>query len=294
MRKVLVTGSAGFLASHTVEQLHDQGFHVIGIERHLGKKNGDPWEADEVYLGDMRDRNFVDKVISMANYGVINLAGILGSQETVKFPFPSVETNIFGALHCLESCTTWNVPMVQIAVGNHWEQNSYSISKTTAERFALMYAKEKSTKVNVLRALNAIGERQKAYPVRKIMASFVTRALSGRDIEIYGDGTQQMDLVAADDVAKILIDILVNQHERGQVFQAGTGVGPSVNEIAGKVIQACDSRSKIVHLNMRPGETPHSKVVADNPYPWDYRSLDDKLPEIVEWFRDNPELWSTP
>lgn len=290
MKKILVTGSAGFLASHTIEQSHKQGLYVIGVERHLGKKIGSSWEADEVYLGDMRDRNFVDKVVSMAD-GVINLAGILGSQETVKFPFPSVETNIFGALHCLESVTTWSIPMVQIAVGNHWENNSYSISKTTAERFAQMYAKEKGTRVNVLRALNAIGERQKSYPVRKIMASFVTRALSGRDIEIYGDGEQQMDLVAADDVAKILIDVLINQHEYGQVFQAGTGVGPTVNEIANKVISACDSKSKVVHIPMRAGESVHAKVVADNPYPWPYRSLDDKLPEIVAWFKEHPEVW---
>lgn len=280
--KILVTGSRGFIAGHLIEHLHGKGYKVVGLDRQVGKLEGNPWEPDELFIGDVRDRNLVDQAVSMVD-GVINLAGILGSQETVKNPYPSVETNIFGALNCLEACTTWGVPMVQIAVGNHWENNSYSISKTTAERLALMYARERGTKVNVVRALNAIGTRQKAYPVRKILASFITRALNNEDIEIYGDGEQLMDLVYVKDVAKVLEKAL--HWTYGSLLEAGTGVGLSVNYIAHKVVEVSGSKSKITHLPMRPGETPGSQVVAEHPFDVDYKSFEEVLPEIVEWYR---------
>lgn len=297
MKKVLVTGSLGFIASHVIEELHNQGYYVIGLERHFGGRHGATMmrsaganhEPDDVYIGDIRDRNLVDRAVS-ASDGVINLAGILGSQETVKNPFPSVETNIFGALNCLEAATIWNVPMVQIAVGNHWEENSYSISKTTAERLSRMYARERGTKVNVVRGLNAYGERQKAYPVRKIIPSFIQRALNGEDIEIYGDGKQRMDMIYVKDVASILIEVLFSP-EWGRTYEAGTGKAPTVNTIANLVLKATESSSRLVHLPMRPGEQPHAEVIAREPYPYDYQQFEPAIYPVVQWYKDNRELW---
>lgn len=289
MKKILVTGSQGFIASHVIEELHAQDCYVIGLERHIGYRQGAAYEPDEVYVGDMRDRNLVDKVVAMSD-GVINLAGILGSQETIKNPFPSVETNIMGALNCLEAATVWNIPMVQIAVGNHQEENSYAISKTTAERLSRMYAKERGTKVNIVRGLNAYGERQKAYPIRKIIPSFVQRALNNEDIEIYGDGEQRMDMIYVKDLAYILFEVLT-MSEWGKTYEAGTGIAPSVNDIATVILAATDSKSKIVHVPMRPGEQPKAQVVAKEPYSFKYQTFGNAITPTVQWYRDNRELW---
>lgn len=289
MRKILVTGSQGFIASHVIEQLHSQDCHVIGLERHVGYRIGAVYEPDEIYVGDVRDRNLVDKVVAMSD-GVINLAGILGSQETIKNPYPSIETNIMGALNCLEAATVWNVPMVQIAVGNYQEENSYAISKTTAERLSRMYARERGTKVNIVRGLNAYGERQKSYPIRKIIPSFVQRALNGEDIEIYGDGEQRMDMIYVKDLADILFEVLTKP-DWGKTYEAGTGIAPSVNDIATVILAATDSKSKLVHLPMRPGEQPQAQVVAKEPYPFKYHTFGNAITPVVQWYRDNQELW---
>lgn len=288
MKKIVVTGSDGFIASHTIEVLHTKGYKVIGLQRHFGTLQvGEvPKEAtpDVLYAGDIRDKSLVEKVISSSD-GVIHLAGILGTQETIANPYPSVETNIYGALHVLEACKLYGVPMVQIAVGNHWMNNSYSITKTTAERFALMYNHEHKVKANVVRALNAFGERQKWYPIRKMMPNFIIRALTNADISIYGDGEQKMDFVYVKDVGEVLTSALFDK-SYGNVYEAGTGIGPTVNWWAEKVIELSRSKSKLVHLPMRPGEIPGSSVVSANPYPHQYMEVEKALKRTIDWYRE--------
>lgn len=285
--KILVTGSSGFLAGHTIQELHLQGHEVIGLTRHQGYPFYTPEDAkpDYTYIGDVKDIEVVDRVVALSN-GVINLAGILGTQETVNNPIPSVEVNIIGGLNVLQACRNNKVPMVQIAVGNHFENNSYSISKTTCERFALMYAKEHNVHVNVVRALNAFGERQSDYPVRKITASFIKRALKGLPIQIYGDGTQLMDMIYVKDVAKILIERLFS-NEYGTLVEAGNGYGIQVKDYAQHIADYLDNGTKIEYLPMRPGETPKVTVVAKDPYFFTYTDVFTALDKTIDWYKDN-------
>lgn len=282
--KYLITGSGGFIASHVLETLRDRRIESIGLERHINHLEVQP---DQLYFGDMRDKSLVEKVVSMSD-GVINLAGILGTQETIDNPYPSVETNILGALNVFEACKIWKKPLVQISVGNHWMNNSYSITKLCAERFAQMYAKEHGVKVNIVRALNAFGERQKFAPVRKMMPYFITQALKNEDIGIYGDGLQEMDFIYVKDVAAILLEVLDNtrrgEYKPGQVFEAGNGEAPTVNEWAQKVIKLTGSTSKIVHNPMRPGEPANSRVISENPYPFITTKIDEALKKTIQWY----------
>lgn len=284
--KILVTGSSGFLAGHTIQELHSQGHEVIGLTRHQGYPFYTPEDAkpDYTYIGDVKDVEVVDRVVALSE-GVINLAGILGTQETVNNPIPSVEVNIIGGLNVLQACKNNKVPMVQIAVGNHFENNSYSISKTTCERFALMYAKEHNVHVNVVRALNAFGERQSDYPVRKITASFIKRTLKDLPIQVYGDGTQLMDMVYVKDVAKILIERLFTK-EYGTLVEAGNGYGIQVKDYAQHIIDYL-GKGSIEYLPMRPGETPKVQVIAKNPYFFTYTDVYSALDKTIDWYTDN-------
>jgi len=280
-RKILITGCYGFLAGHLLQETKKRGYITHGLARHISPEALQP---DKIYLGDLKDKELVEKAVSSAD-AVINIAGILGTQETVNNPYPSVEVNIIGALNVFEACRIWKVPAVQIAVGNWWENNSYSITKTTAERFAVMYAKEHGVKINVVRALNAYGERQKAYPVRKIIPSFITRALNDEKIQIYGDGQQEMDMVYVKDVANILLNVLENETTYGNTFEAGTGKGYTVSDIAKSVLRACHKpEDNIESLPMRPGESAHSQVIARTPYDFNYTSFEDGLEKTVVYY----------
>jgi nucleoside-diphosphate-sugar epimerase len=287
MSKIAVLGSSGFISGHLIQELHAQGYEVIGLTRHQGYPFYTPEDAkpDYTYIGDIKDAEVVDRVVALSN-GVINLAGILGTQETVNNPMPSVEVNIVGALNVLEACRRNKTPLVQIAVGNFFEQNSYSITKTTAERFCIMYAKEHDLHVNVVRALNAFGERQSDFPVRKITPSFIKRAIKEQSVQVYGDGTQLMDMIYVKDVAKILIERLLC-NEYGTLVEAGNGYGIQVKDYAKHIIEYSGSSSNIEYLPMRPGETPKVTVVAQNPYFFTYTDVFTALDKTIDWYKDN-------
>ena len=230
----------------------------------------------ELVLGDIRDATAVTEAVAHAD-GIIHLAGVLGTQETIANPRPAAETNILGGLNVLEAAVQYNIPMVNIAVGNYWMNNTYSITKNTVERFAEMLVRYRGAKVTTVRALNAYGPRQVAAEpygpskVRKVMPSFVCRALSGLDIEVYGDGEQIMDMIFVADVANVLVTALEYTAKHGpvqSVLEAGTGRKTTVNDIANTVITEVANKyeffPKLAHLPMRPGEDERS-VVLGNP-----------------------------
>lgn len=261
MEKLLILGGNGFIASHVAEEAQAKGLEVIILDRY-----DDNASKCQRFLGDIRDAEAVQEAVNLADY-VINLAGILGTQETINRPIPSIRTNIIGTVNFLEACRPSKfhaVRGVQIGVGNHWMQNSYSITKATAMRFVQMFNKEHGTKVAMVRALNAYGERQKAVPVRKIIPTFVLRALAGEDIEVYGDGDQIMDMIYVKDVARTLLAACLNPNVKyDKIYEAGTGRHLTVNQIAQMVIDAAGSSSSIVHVPMRPGEALGAVVVGN-------------------------------
>lgn len=295
--KVLVTGGAGFIGLHTVEELIKSG-HSPVIFDHYDRKKDYPCE---VFLGDIRDDVAVTEAMAHVD-AFIHLAAVLGTQETVQNPRPAAQSNLMGGLNILEAASQYDIPGTYIGVGNHWMNNTYSISKTMIERFISMFNSDRGTRVNIVRAMNAYGPRQRPVApwgdsrVRKITPSFACRALTGMDIEIYGDGTQISDMCWVGDVAKAMV-ISTEKASEGIVFPEAVEVGPeknkTVNEVAELIIELCESESKIVHLPMRPGEIPNAVVSADvstlehvGMSDSTLMPLEEGMEITLEWFRD--------
>lgn len=293
--KVGVTGGAGFLGGYVVGHLIECGHEPV-IFDHLARRG--PHPDVEVMLGDTRDAVAVTELAAHVE-GIIHLASVLGTQETIKNPRPAAETNLISALNVYEACSQYDLACVNIGVGNHWFNNTYSISKSAAERFGFMFATERGLRVNQIRALNAYGPRQSiASPygsarVRKITPAFVCRALTGQPIEVYGDGSQVSAMVWAGDVADALVTAL-QFASKGVVLDRTVEVGPlhstTVRETAELVARlAADvtgrDPSPITCLPMRPGERPGDPVVADtSTLPLIGMHADDLLP-LVEGMR---------
>lgn len=280
-RTIGVTGGNGFIGSYVVDELLERGYKVAVLDRMDHSAEADPGRFDrmngdtELHLGDIRDEVAVTEFCAHVD-GVIHLAGCLGTQETIANPVPAATTNILGGLNVLKAVTQYGLPMVNIAVGNWFEDNTYSLTKHTVERFCNMFRKYQGTRVTTVRALNAYGPRQSvAAPygtskVRKIMPSFVMRGLCGDQVEVYGDGEQIMDMIFVEDVAKALVAAWELTAERGPVetvLEAGSGLRTTVNQILATVLDETElvtgKRSEVVHVPMRPGETPGAVVVAD-------------------------------
>ena len=290
MERVLVTGGAGFIGSHVVDKLRARGLAVTIYDRFAPEVRRDDVR---VILGDVKSREGLMTAIGEHD-GVIHLAAILGTQETVNHAGLVVEVNILGSLSVFDACRQFGIRGVYIAVGNHWMNNPYSITKTAAERFALMYNREFGTKIAVVRGLNAYGPRQKARPVRKVVPNFILPALRGEEIVIYGSGNQIMDVVYVEDVAEILVRALVMNHGAyDRIIEAGMGLDTTINQLAAVVIKETGSSSSIRHVPMRPGEIPDSVVKAKVETlrcvdfgPENLTSIDEGLKRTIAYYRD--------
>jgi len=297
--KVLVTGAAGFIGWHVASNLLERGIEVVGFDKH-------PTTRHPGYQGDILDAEQVYNSMRGVD-GVIHLAGVLGTGETVAAPRSTVEANIGGSLNVFEAVREWDIPCSYITVGNGWMYNPYSISKTATESLAWMYNKEHGTKIAVTRVLSAYGPRQKLGPVKKIIPTFIHAALNDRPLCIYGDGEQVCDLIHVADVADILVRALVEPHNQyvsppsrsepnPMRFDAGTGIGWTVNEVAEVVLAEVGKPmddTTIHYVPMRPGEPEGAFVVGDPETLTPLYSGDDAeltsfatgLKETFEWYR---------
>lgn len=286
--KVLVTGGQGFIGSHVVDVLLERGHGVTIFDRRLVRVP----PGASFHLGDVRDAESFADAISQ-HEGVIHLAGVLGTSEMVTTPRESVEVNIYGALNLYESVRRYGCRAVQITVGNYTWNNSYAITKYTAERFALMYNKEFGTKIAVVRGLNAYGERQKHAPIKKVVPNFILSALRDEPLLIFGDGEQLLDMIYVRDVAEVLVRALeVDNGQFGHVMEAGSGKLVTANDLAKSIVRIAGSRSQITHAAMRAGE-PDRSVTKGDPStlaPIGYLprvSLDEGLRLTIDWYRSH-------
>ena len=285
IKTLAITGLDGFLAGYCVEEAQKRGYKVVGNKR---SNEYNPILKDvTVYNIDMRDKAGIFSMIQHCD-GVIHLAGLLGTSENLNQAELMEEVNVGGALNVLNACKNFYTPCVMIAVGNRGQFNTYSISKSAAEDYGIMYAKYLNSRVNIVRALNAMGPKQKWGKINKIIPTFINKALTGQDITIYGGekDCSDMDMVYAGDVAKVLLDVLeiTDKNEcNAKVFEAGTGIAYPVYEIAKKIIDLTNSSSQIVSVPMRGGEDK-SVIVAKDPFPIQYRDFDEVLKETVDYY----------
>lgn len=271
MSTVLVTGSGGFIGRAVVAELQARGHVAV------------PFDYPQTILSAFQLMEVIGGVEA-----VINLAGVLGTEETIGAEMRAVEVNILGALNVLDVAKDAGVPVVQIATGHEGQPNPYAITKKCASELALARAQWTGQPVSVVRAFHVYGPGQKMFPphgsstVRKIVPSFVARALTGMPIQVNGDGSQLIDLVWVGDVARVLVDA-AERGPFGEVIEAGTGKGVSVVQAARDVIAATGSSSSIDFVPMRAGEPEGTTVVASAPVcpnPWPY-----KLDETVAGYR---------
>ena len=275
--KIGVTGGQGFIGSHLRKELLARGHQVVVFDRHPRTAMA---PGEEFFLGDIRDETAVVELAAHVE-GIVHLAAVLGTQETIANPRPSADTNVRGSLNVFEAADQYGLPVAYAGVGNAFMRDigtgSYTISKTAAEDYARMFNAYRDGRITIVRPVNAYGPGQSiAAPfgtskVRKIMPALTCRALTGTDIEVYGDGTQISDCVYVEDVARAFVTALEHTAQHGPT-ERPVEVGPltsvTVNDIARLVAgYAAKATGRepvgITHLPMRPGEVPNAVVSSD-------------------------------
>lgn len=306
--KIGLTGGQGFIGTWVRRELLRRGHDAVVFDRYPRTKMAD---GEHFFLGDIQDATAVTELAAHVD-GLIHLAAVLGTQETIGNPRPSAITNIMGSLNVFEAASQYSLPVVYAGVGNAWMRDhatgSYTISKTAAEDYARMFNAYRSSRISVVRPVNAYGPEQSvAAPygpskVRKVLPAFTCRALTGTPIEVYGDGTQVSDCIYVEDVARTFVTALEYTQANGPLEKAAE-VGPvdscTVNSIARLVAQEAAVITgrlevEVTHLPMRPGEVPGAVVRSDTSTlqplgidPERFVDLEEGVRRTVRWFADN-------
>jgi nucleoside-diphosphate-sugar epimerase len=282
---VLVTGGQGFIGSHVVQRLLAKGYRVVSFDRRFAKVVPEV----EFFYGDIRDAKAVEQAV-FATDGVIHLAGILGTVETLQHIPETVDVNIVGTINVFEAIKKYKHPCVYITLPDVWK-NPYSFTKRTAKDFAFLYNREFGTKINVVRSFNVYGEGQKYKPVRKFAPQWIIGALLGKPLEVYGEGSQLMDLVYVGDVAEILIRALETPKTATEVIDAAPGDAVTVKQVANLMAKLLGAQ--IVSKPMRQGETSEA-VIRGNPETtrrwigdFQFTPVEEGMERTIRWYKEH-------
>lgn len=239
--KIAITGGGGFIGKAAAKCAEAQGHEVVTFDR-----------PDNDVLGPLNHLKGAD--------AVVHLAGVLGTAELFDTAELAINVNIVGSLRIMDFCAGRNIPFVGITMPPVF-QSVYTATKVCADRLATAWHLSKGMRCSKVRAFNAYGAGQKHGPghPQKILPTFATEAWAGRPIPVWGDGTQGVDLVHTDDLGRMLIDAI--KFGDDEVFDGGTGVSLTVNEVAEFVLKVTGSTAGIQYLPMRAGEVP-TKIVA--------------------------------
>ncbi len=270
MTSVLVTGGAGFIGSHVVEELVDRGYDVTVVDN---LRNGDPDNlsnvSDEINFKrmDVTDPVALGSVMSDVDV-VIHLAAQTNVRYSMECPWDDMRANVVGTLNVAVQAARHGVERIVYSSSGgavygeprylpvdeeHPTEpvSNYGVSKLTGEHYLRVQAEEAGFDYVVLRYANVYGPRQDPSGEAGVIPIFLERALRGEPLIVFGDGEQTRDFVYVEDVARVTADCV----EKGEgVYNIGTGKETSVNEIVDMVRAVVGKDVEVVYEDPRPGE----------------------------------------
>ena len=319
--RVLVTGGAGFIGSHLVDLLIEQGDEVTALDdlstgrypniRHL--LDNPRFRFVEASVTEVEP---LEAEVARAD-AVYHLAAAVGVQLIVDRPLQSLITNIKGTENVLEAAEKHRVKILIASTSEIYgkSQNgpfkeeddrvlgsprklrwSYSTSKAVDEILAYVYFKELGLPTVVVRLFNTIGPRQVGH-YGMVVPRFITQALRGEDLTVYGDGAQSRSFTGVGDVVRAMTKLMTVPEAEGGVFNVAGHHEITIRDLAKLVIDRTHSTSKIrlvpfeevygegfEEMTRRAADT--TKMEAMTGFRCD-TSLDQSLDSMIEFARDS-------
>lgn len=269
MKKVLVTGGAGFIGSHLCEALLEHGDQVFVIDDFsTGQKENLAQIQDHanfnLTVGSVLDSDLLESLVKKADV-IFHLAAVVGVRKIIEVPVDTIEINVLGshnvltvaARHrklCLLASTSevygksTKYPFVEDddavygpTTKSRW---SYACSKAIDEFLALAYHHEQGLPVVIARLFNTTGPRQSGR-YGMVLPRFVDQALRGEPITVFGNGRQTRCFADVGDVVRALLLLRESPKALGQVFNIGNPEEIAIGDLAGLVKKLTGSNSEI-------------------------------------------------
>jgi len=305
-KRVLVTGGAGFVGSNLASRLVDIGAHVVVLDNFFtGYKENLAGLPVELVEGDVEDPLLVRRLVSSVEY-VFHLA-VRNIIVSTKEPVKDFTTNVGGTINVLEACLAEKSRIKRLVYTSSVSVygnarylpvneddpkiilNPYAAGKLSAENYCMAYFETYGLPVSIVRYSNVYGPNQRPEnPYCGVISKFISNALAGTPLRIYGDGEQTRDFTYVDDAVEATTRAALVSP--GLVFNVGSGVETSINTLARLIIEETRSQSEIQYVDKRDIDDVRRRVVnielARHFLRWSPMvSLRDGIRRTVEWVR---------
>ena len=277
MKKILVTGGAGFLGSHLCDRLVEQGHQVIALDSLFtgsmhnieGLKNNPAFSFIKQDVVDPIEIDGLDEIY--------NLACPASPVHYQYDPIHTMKTSVLGALNVLELARKTNAKVFQASTSEvygdptvhpqpeeYWGnvntigiRSCYDEGKRAAETLFFDYHRAHRLKIKIVRIFNTYGPRMAADDGR-VVSNFIVQALRGEDLTVYGDGSQTRSFCYADDLVDGFIRFMNSDDEISGPINLGNPGEFTMIELAQKVLKLTGSTSKLIHMPL-PQDDPKQR-----------------------------------
>ncbi len=302
--RVLVTGGAGFIGSHFAERLLAVGDDAIVLDKltYAGKEGNVPKGAVFV-RGDIAVKETVDAVPEFD--AIVNFAAETHVDRSILGPHDFARTDVLGALVLAEVARERGVRLVQVSTDEVYgdvveparedatlrPSSPYSASKAGGDLQVLAAVRTYGIDACITRGSNTYGPRQ--FP-EKLIPLFVTNALDGEPLPLYGDGRQVRDWLHVEDHCAA-IELVLRTGESGELYNVGTGDQRENVDVAQSILELTEADPALLRrVDDRPGHDRRYSLDASKirTLGWEpKRSFDEGLEDTVQWYRENRSWW---
>jgi len=306
--RVLVTGGAGFIGSHFVKRLVAGGDDVVVLDKLTYA--GNPANLDgtgvELVVGDIADPEAVARAGSGCE-AIVNFAAETHVDRSIVGPQEFVHTDVLGTMTLLEWARATDARYVQVSTDEVYgdleaggraveddplrPSSPYSAAKAGGDLQVLAYVRTYGVKASITRGANTFGPNQ--YP-EKLVPLFVTNALDGEPLPVYGDGKQVREWLHAEDHCAG-IDLVLREGSPGEIYNVG-GEDHENLEVTHRILELTGADPSLIrHVEDRAGHDRRYAIDDEKlrSLGWTPRHSfgETGLRETIDWYRENRAWW---
>ncbi len=306
MKRILVTGGAGFVGSHLCDRLLSEGNEVISLDNYFtGQKKNIEHLMDNHYFEMVRHDVTMPFFIEVDE--IYNLACPASPVHYQYNPIKTVKTSVMGAINMLglakrtrakilqaSTSEVYGDPKVHPQTEDYWghvnpigTRSCYDEGKRVAETLFVNYNMQNDVRIKIARIFNTYGPRMHPNDGR-VVSNFIVQALKGNDLTVYGKGEQTRSFQYVDDLVTGLTKLMATGDEFTGPVNIGNPGEFTILELAEKVIDVIGSKSKIVFEPL-PADDPMQRqpdiTLAKTKLDWEPKvKLDEGLKHTVDFF----------
>lgn len=313
MKKILVTGGAGFLGSNLCKKLVDGDNYVFCLDNlYTGNVNN---------IKELRNNEnfkFINQDIKQFDIDSIQVDEIYNAAcpasppEYQENPIETVETNIIGIIKMLKMANKNNAKILQFSTSEIYGnplvhpqkedyfgnvnpigiRSCYDEGKRVAETICFDYNRQMKTRIKVIRIFNTYGINMEVNDGR-VVSNFIVQALQNEDITIYGDGKQTRSFCYVDDLIEGIIKMMNTDDNITGPINIGNPGEYTVKELADFIVKKTNSKSKIIYKNL-PKDDPIKRkpdiTLAKTILNWEPKiALSEGLDKTIKYFKSKLE-----